>query len=562
MTFRFKITHKLVLLATLGILLAVGTSAIAIYFARGMMMDMKRADVKHTVEYSISVLKGYHARFKAGDMSEQDARRDALNALRSARFDNGNYVTVYDLNGVALMHPIRKEFEGKDMSGLKDSTGKGILKEIVDLIATKGAGYTEYLWVKPGDKAETTKVAYNAAFPEWKMFVNSGLHVYDVDDNLQAMTKVILMAFLPTALCFLLVAVLIARSVSKPLSGLTTNLAALASGQLDAQVDGQERHDEIGVIAKAVGHFRDKLRDEARRQSEDEAARQLAAGERLRAERNAIADQFERSMGALAESFVSSSHQVQDAAQNLSATAEETSRQAQTVASAAEDSSSNVQTVASATEEMAASVREIAGKVSQSAQIANQAAQEASRTEGDIRALASAAEAIGQVVGLINAIAGQTNLLALNATIEAARAGEAGKGFAVVASEVKQLAAQTAKATDEIGAKIGEIQQATDRTVTSIGAISSTIEQVRDLSAVVAAAVEQQGAATQEIASNTQRAAQGTEAVTNNIAGVGQAAEMTGTASTQLMGLSGTLTDQAARLQNEVTNFVKSLRAA
>ncbi len=357
------------------------------------------------------------------------------------------------------------------------------------------------------------------------------------------------------------ISLLIHVRVVRPLLGMTSSMQAVAQNKLDTVIPYIDRKDEIGDQARTLEVFRQGLAETERLRAEQADMEQRNA-EKLIAERNAIADQFERSMGALAESFVSSSHQVQDAAQNLSATAEETSRQAQTVASAAEDSSSNVQTVASATEEMAASVREIAGKVSQSAQIANQAAQEASRTEGDIRALASAAEAIGQVVGLINAIAGQTNLLALNATIEAARAGEAGKGFAVVASEVKQLAAQTAKATDEIGAKIGEIQQATDRTVTSIGAISSTIEQVRDLSAVVAAAVEQQGAATQEIASNTQRAAQGTEAVTNNIAGVGQAAEMTGTASTQLMGLSGTLTDQAARLQNEVANFVKSLRAA
>ncbi len=360
----------------------------------------------------------------------------------------------------------------------------------------------------------------------------------------------------------LALAALVARfGIAAPIRRVSAAMQEMAGGRFDLVIPGADRRDEIGDQARTLEVFRQNLAETERLRAEQVEAEKRNA-EKLIAERNAIADQFERAMGTLATSFVSSSQEVQGAAQNLSATAEETSRQAQTVASAAEESSTNVQTVASATEEMAASVREIAGKVVQSAQIANQAVQEAGRTEGDIRALASAAEAIGQVVELINSIAGQTNLLALNATIEAARAGEAGKGFAVVAAEVKQLAAQTAKATEDIGAKIGEIQQATGRTVTSIGAISSTIEQVRDLSAVVAAAVEQQGAATQEIASNTQRAAQGTEAVTSNIAGVGQAAEMTGSASIQLMGLSGSLTQQADQLQQEVTNFVKSLRAA
>jgi methyl-accepting chemotaxis protein len=178
-----------------------------------------------------------------------------------------------------------------------------------------------------------------------------------------------------------------------------------------------------------------------------------------------------------------------------------------------------------------------------------------------VKALSEAATKIGEVVDLINNIAGQTNLLALNATIEAARAGEAGRGFAVVASEVKQLAAQTARATEEIGSKINEIQSATNRTVGSIDKIVGTVAQIQQISTVIASAIEEQGAATGEISSNTQLAARGTEDVTNNINGVGRAAEMTGSASTQLMGLAGNLNTQAADLQKEVTEFVKQLRA-
>jgi methyl-accepting chemotaxis protein len=556
-----KIAHKLVVLALLGIALTIGTSGIFLYFVRDTMMEMKRADVKHSVEYSLSLLEGYHKRAQAGQMSQDEARAQAMEALRSARFDDGNYVIVYDMKGTALMHPIRREYEGKDMSGLKDGSGAPVILDILKIVGERGAGFYEFLWKKPGDEVETRKVSYNAAFPQWKIWINSGLHVHDVDARLWSMVRFAGLAFLPIAGFFVLLALFVSRSVTRPLHALTRDLGALADGRLDATVDGQARADEIGAIARAVAGFRDRLRDEAHRQTEEAGERQRLLAEQRSAERNAIADRFEETMGVLAEGFVGSSREVQQAALELSATAEETSRQAQTVANAAEESSANVQTVAGATDAMSRSVREIAERVKQAASIAEQAVGEAAHTETDIKALSVAAEAIGQVIDLINSIAGQTNLLALNATIEAARAGEAGRGFAVVASEVKQLAAQTARATEEIGSKIAEIQQATQRSVGSIGTIAATIEQIREISGRVAVAIEEQDGATRGIADNTQRAAAGTAAVTANIESVGSAAEMTGTASARLMGLSNNLTDQAKRLETEVEGFVRGLRA-
>ena len=348
--------------------------------------------------------------------------------------------------------------------------------------------------------------------------------------------------------------------VTAPLSRLTRAMQAVAGGALETEIPHATAKNEIGEMARALEVFRASLAETERlRLAQAENEKRAAAA--LVAERNAIADDFQAKLGALAESFAQSSAEVQESANNLSATAEETSRQAQAVSGAAEEASANVQTVAASTEELAASVQEIASKVAESADVANLAAEEAARTETDIRALSEAAEKIGQVVDLISTIASQTNLLALNATIEAARAGEAGRGFAVVASEVKQLASQTANATTEIGTKVTEIQSATQRTVDSIEKIVSTIASIRQISTSVAGSVEQQGAATQEIATNTQRAAQGTEAVTDNINGVGRAAEMTGAASTQLMGLSQGLTVKAGELKTEVATFVRSLRA-
>lgn len=350
------------------------------------------------------------------------------------------------------------------------------------------------------------------------------------------------------------------RSIT-PLRQLSDVMMKLVGGDYGVKVPAMTSRDEVGDIARSTETFRTSLAEaETVRRSAEDAEKANAA--KLRAERQAIADQFQAKMGALAQAISNSSGDVSEAAQRLAATAEETARQTQAVSGASSEAAYNVQTAAAATEEMNMSVREINGQVVRAAHVAADASGEAERTEVEIRSLSQAAEGISAVVSLIQSIASQTNLLALNATIEAARAGEAGRGFAVVASEVKQLATQTARATEDISRKVAEIQSATGRTVESISHIVATISDIRAISTHVASAVEQQGAATSEIASNTARAAEGTGQVTENILGVGRAAEMTGEASTQLMGLSASLTQQAGDLQAEVQAFIKDLRAA
>ncbi|MGN6365888.1 methyl-accepting chemotaxis protein [Asticcacaulis taihuensis] len=356
-------------------------------------------------------------------------------------------------------------------------------------------------------------------------------------------------------------AIMVTRmGIVQPLSALNATMSEMDKGALDITVPGQDRRDELGGMARTLETFRQGLAEGVKLRQAAEAAK-AAELARLQRERQVV-ETFQGKMVDLADSFVRSSSEVSDAAQSLSATAEETSRQAMVVSGAAEEAAVNVQTVAAATEEMSASVSEINGQVLRAAQVASEAASEIGSTEHEIRALSEAASGIGAVVSLINDIAAQTNLLALNATIEAARAGESGKGFAVVASEVKTLASQTARATQDIGDRVSQIQDATQRTVASIERIVATITDMRNISANIASAVEQQGAATHEIAGNTVKASDGTQQVTENIFGVGRAAEMTGAASTQLMGLSGNLSEQAGDLQKEVQNFVKQLQAA
>jgi methyl-accepting chemotaxis protein len=275
-----------------------------------------------------------------------------------------------------------------------------------------------------------------------------------------------------------------------------------------------------------------------------------------------LADQFEAAVGEIVDTVSSASTELEASAKTLTSTAERSQELTTVVAAASEEASTNVQSVASATEELSSSITEISRQVQESARMASEAVGQARTTTERVSELSKAATRIGDVVELINTIAGQTNLLALNATIEAARAGEAGRGFAVVASEVKALAEQTAKATGEIGQQISGIQTATQESVGAIKDISGTIEKLSEISSAIAAAVEEQGAATQEISRNVQQAAQGTEQVSSNIADVQRGAGETGSASTQVFSAAQSLSGDSNRLKLEVGKFLDTVRAA
>lgn len=271
---------------------------------------------------------------------------------------------------------------------------------------------------------------------------------------------------------------------------------------------------------------------------------------------------FDSQMKTVLDTVGGSAANLQSAANALAASAEESTQQSTAVATASEEASTNVQAVASATEELTSSVREIGRQVTESTRITGMAVEQASRSSSTIQDLAKAAQRIGDVVELINSIAGQTNLLALNATIEAARAGEAGRGFAVVASEVKALAEQTAKATGEIGQQILAIQEATRESVGSIQEIGATIASVNEIATAIAAAVEEQGMATAEIARNVQEAARGTQEVSSNISGVSQTASETGQTATRLLSSANELSQQSETLRTQVEGFFAAIRAA
>jgi methyl-accepting chemotaxis protein len=335
----------------------------------------------------------------------------------------------------------------------------------------------------------------------------------------------------------------------------------LAGGDFSVALPGLGRTDEIGEIAQAVEIFKKNGLEIERMRSEQHATEKRNAEQR-KADMVRLADSFETAVGEIIEAVSSASTELEASASELASTAERTQGLTTSVAEASGEASNNVQSVATATEKLSSSVNEIGLQVQESARMAGAAVDQARQTNDRVSELEKAAGRIGDVVELINTIAGQTNLLALNATIEAARAGEAGRGFAVVASEVKALAQQTAKATGEIGQQITGIQAATRESVASIQEISNTIEKLSEISSTIATAVDEQGTATQEIARNVQQTAQGTQQVSHNIADVQRGASETGSASSHLLAAAQSLSGDSNRLKLEVDKFLTSVRAA
>ena len=375
-----------------------------------------------------------------------------------------------------------------------------------------------------------------------------------------AINQNLIIALVILGIIMTLVTVITAKRIATPVQKITDVVGHLADGETDVDVPGVNRKDEVGAIAKAVEVFRLDIIEKNRLEQEQAATTEKTETEKRELLKN-MAQEFQASVGGVVGAVSAASTELQSSAESMTTTAGHTSEQSNNVASAAERASTNVETVSSAAEELSSSISEIRSQVTKSSDIAQSAVDAVKTTNEKVKGLADAAEKIGEVVELITDIADQTNLLALNATIEAARAGEAGKGFAVVASEVKNLANQTARATEEIGGQIAGIQNATRESATSIESIGEIVTSISEIASAINISVEQQGSATLEIARNTEAAANGTREVTSNITQVTEAAGETGESANEVLKASAELSQQAEKLRSEVDNFVHSLSA-
>ncbi|MBR0830522.1 cache domain-containing protein [Bradyrhizobium manausense] len=556
-----RISFKLVLIVAIGLVGMIALAPIALYTMRGQMVADRQAKTQQMVDIGFGVLTHYQKLEAGGKLTREQAQAAAMAEIKGLRYDKVEYFWINDMTPKMVMHPIKPELDGKDLSGMKDPAGNALFLGFVDVVKKQSAGFYSYLWPKPGFEQPVAKISFVKGFEPWGWIIGTGIYLDDVDAVFRQTAMTFAWLCLGVLALVLISSFLIGRGVTRPLARITDLTERLASGDAAFDVPYTNRRDEIGGLAKALAVFKDNASAVRQMHAEQEEMKRQADAEKRRVMVD-LAGKFEASVQAVVRDVFVEAREMQQAAQGMSETANKATERASFVATACQQASGDVQTVASAAGQLSSSISEISQRVAQAAHVADKAAADGQRTNETVEGLARAAHKIGEVIDLINQIASQTNLLALNATIEAARAGEAGKGFAVVASEVKSLASQTAKATDEISAQITAIQGETQQVVGNIQNIRNTIMEVNEISSSIAAAVEEQGAATQAIARSVQDAASGTNQVSQNIAGVTDATSETGQAAGQVLQSSGRLTHKLQSLQDEVTAFVAGVRAA
>ena len=550
----------------LGILLGVTlfglciAGALAGYLMQREMLNARIDQVHAIVDMARNMAAGLQKQVEAGQLTKEAAIAEFGRRGNSLTFDHGDgYLFGSTYDGITVLSPDPKQI-GQNRGDVVIN-GRPIGREWRENVEAKGEYTMYYDYQKPGAEKPIRKVAYAVTIPGWNMYVGNGAYLEDLDAKMKPIEWLLGLAILGIAIVSGSIAWLIGRSISRPLGQLGARMKALANGELEGEIPGIGRGDEVGAMAATVQIFKDNaVRIRGLEKAEAET-QERAAAERRAAMEN-LANDFERSVNGIVRSVSTAAAGMQTTAQSMTATASDASARAATVGSASESASNNVGTVAAAAEELSSSVAEISRQVTRSSEIASKAVGDAERTNATVQVLSTGAEKIGEVVKLIHSIAAQTNLLALNATIEAARAGESGRGFAVVASEVKALANQTAKATEEISAQVAAMQSSTSDAVAAISGITETIAQMSEITVSISASIEQQGDATREIARNIQQVAAGSSEISAHIGGVTTAAAATGTAASDVLSNARELDNQSGMLRSAVDGFLAKVRAA
>ena len=548
-------------LATAAALLAIVGICLGVYSVEARRIGDARLDMLRVVTQSaVAIAAGYQADAQAGRMTQAAAQTATLAALRAIRYAGDEYVWVNDMHPNVVMHPIKPELDGKDVSRMADPQGKRLFVAFVDTVRKSGAGVVAYLWPRPGSSQPVPKLSYVQGFQPWGWVIGTGVYVDDLATARHRLALTLIGMTVIAGAAVGMVIWLLGRGVARPTKAMTAATAQLAAGDLDTAVPGLQRGDEFGALARALAVLRDAARD--RERLEQEAAAERVAKDRRQAAMERHTQDFGASVSGVLDMLGAAADEMRQSADTMAGAAESTRAQATETTGSASEATQSLASVAAAAEEMAASAEEIGRRIREVTAAAEASVAAARQSDTMVNTLVATTAEIGTVVRLISDIAGQTNLLALNATIEAARAGEAGKGFAVVAGEVKGLAAQTRSATEEVTTRIAAVRASTDAASQAIAGVNQAIGQVRDAAAEIASAIEQQGAATREIAATVQSVSATTDSATRSMTNLSEVADQTGAASQSVLAAAAAIRQQATTLRGEVDHFLQASRSA
>lgn len=553
------IPQRLGILVAVAVLITGAAFVVQLVALRGTLNNERSVALRNEVATAISIVTYYDKQAVDGQISGAEAQQRAKSALRAVRFGENDYFFVYDSDGVNLVLGPRPDLEGKSLVHLKDADGVFYVSDLLRA-AKNGGGFVSYNFPRAGSQVASRKLGYAVTFAPWNWMIGSGVYIDDVDTIFKAKAKEAASWYGGLFLILAFSAWLISRGIVRSVTALTETLKRLAAGDVNVSVPANRR-DELGSIARVIHTLKENIaQSEDLRRQNDSIQHEL---ELKKAQFVAdLLSEFESEVQGSLDALSAGASKMHATAIEMLGTTVETSNRSKDVAAAAQQTSENVTRVAASIGELTTSVSEISQQVEDSTAIVGSAVEEARRTNLTVVGLSEAAQKIGEVVSLISAIANQTNLLSLNATIEAARAGDAGKGFAIVANEVKQLANQTAGATQEIDLQVSSMQQATGTAVTAIHLIRDTIGKINAIASAIASAVRQQEGVADAISRNVRDAAVGADLVSTTMTVVNRSAGQAGDAAVLVRDSAEDVGILAAALRSNLDNFLTKLRTA